>query len=118
MMARTTVGFIPGGSSNGLVKAVLDFAGEDYSIENAAFLIAKGKTTRMDLTEIEGEYMKEKVYSFLAVFWGILADCDLNSEVLRWLGTSRFTIWGIYRVLCLRTYLGNVYFTGQRVNSK
>jgi hypothetical protein len=56
MMAKTAIGFIPGGSANGLVKAVLDFAGEDYSIENSAFLIAKGRTTRMDLTEIEAEY--------------------------------------------------------------
>ena len=56
MMAKTAIGFIPGGSANGLVKAVLDFSGEDYSIENSAFLIAKGRTTRMDLTEIEAEY--------------------------------------------------------------
>jgi diacylglycerol kinase family enzyme len=56
MMAKTAIGFIPGGSANGLVKAVLDFSGEEYSIENSAFLIAKGRTTRMDLTEIEAEY--------------------------------------------------------------
>jgi hypothetical protein len=39
-----------------LVKAVLTYAGEDYSVENAAFLVAKGRTMRMDLTEIEAEY--------------------------------------------------------------
>ena len=50
------LGFIPGGSANGLVKAVLTFADEDYSVENAAFLTAKGRFMRMDLTEIEAEY--------------------------------------------------------------
>lgn len=55
-MANTSIGFIPGGSANGLVKAVLTYAGEDYGIENAAFIAAKGRTVRMDLTEIEAEY--------------------------------------------------------------
>ena len=60
-MASTSIGFIPGGSANGLVKAVLDYAGEEYSIENAAFVCAKGRTMRMDLTEIEAEYETQKI---------------------------------------------------------
>lgn len=118
MMASTAVGFIPGGSANGLVKAVLDYSGEEYSIENAAFLAAKGRITRMDLTEIEAEYQKQKIYSFLSTFWGVIADCDINSEGLRWMGTARFTVWGVYRVLCPVNYLGSIYFKGQRVESK
>ena len=51
-----TVGFIPGGTANGLVKSVLDHAGEEYGVETAAYVIAKGRTMRMDLTEIELEY--------------------------------------------------------------
>ena len=112
MMASTTIGFIPGGSANGLVKAVLDFSGEEFNVENAAFIAAKGRTTRMDLTEIECEYQKEKVYSFLSTFFGVLADCDINSEVLRCIGTARFTIWGIYRVVCLKNYLASLFYTG------
>jgi sphingosine kinase len=118
MMASTAIGFIPGGSANGLVKAVLDFSGEEYSIENAAFLCAKGRTTRMDLTEIETEYEKHKIYSFLSTFWGVIADCDINSEVLRWMGSARFTVWGAYRVLCPVNYLGSIIFTGQKVGNK
>ena len=106
MMAKTSIGFIPGGSANGLVKAVLDYAGEEYSIENAAFVIAKGRSMRMDLTEIEAEYEKQKIYSFLSTFWGVVADCDINSEGLRWMGTARFTVWGVYRIICPLNYLG------------
>ena len=112
MMGHTAIGFIPGGSANGLVKAVLDFSGEDYSVENAAFIAAKGRNTRMDLTEIECEYQNDKIYSFLSVFWGVLADCDINSEVIRCVGPARFTIWGVYRVFCLRHYLGSIFYTG------
>jgi diacylglycerol kinase family enzyme len=56
MMASTAIGFIPGGSANGLVKAILHHAGESFSVENAAFIAAKGRIIRMDLTEIEAEY--------------------------------------------------------------
>lgn len=55
-MSTISLGFIPGGSANGLVKAVLSAAGEDYNVENAAFVIAKGRQSKMDLTEIEAEY--------------------------------------------------------------
>lgn len=73
---------------------------------------------RMDLTEIEAEYHKEKIYSFLSVFWGVLADCDINSEVIRCVGSARFTIWGVYRVFCIKRYTGSIYYTGQKLKSK
>lgn len=56
LMSTMSIGFIPGGSANGLVKAVLDYSGEDYSVESAAFVVAKGRSMRMDLTEIDAEY--------------------------------------------------------------
>jgi sphingosine kinase len=118
MMAGTSLGFIPGGSANGLISAIQDYSQEDTSVASAAFIVAKGRTTRMDLTEIDAEYQKEKIYSFLAIFWGILADCDLNSEVLRCLGSMRFTMWGVYRVICKREYAGSLFYTGQEVQGK
>ena len=42
-METITLGFIPGGSSNGLVKCVLEFGGEDFSVENSAFVVGKGR---------------------------------------------------------------------------
>ncbi len=66
----------------------MNFANEENTVESAAFVAAKGRTMRMDLTEIEAEYQKEKIYSFLATFWGVLADCDINSEVIRCLGSA------------------------------
>jgi sphingosine kinase len=32
LMKQTTIGFIPGGTANGLVKSVLDHTGEDYGV--------------------------------------------------------------------------------------
>lgn len=118
LMSSMTIGFIPGGSANGLVKAVLHRSGEEYSVVSAAFVVGKGRQIKMDLTEIDAEYQREKIYSFLCVFWGILADCDINSEVIRCVGPARFTLWGIYRVMCMKRYAGSVYYTGTRLGSK
>lgn len=118
LMSSLSLGFIPGGTANGLVKAVLDYSGEEFSVENAAFIASKGRSTRMDLTEIDAEYQKVKIYSFLSVFWGVLADCDINSEVIRCVGPARFTLWGIYRTFCMKRYAGSIYFNGQKVKNK
>jgi sphingosine kinase len=118
LMSKMTLGFIPGGSANGLVKSILYHAGEEYGVDPAAFVVAKGRSMRMDLTEIEGEYQKEKIYSFLSTAWAVIADCDINSEVLRWMGPSRFSIWGLYRILCLKRYRGSIYFSGQKLKNK
>ena len=55
-MSKLTIGFIPGGTGNGLVKSVLDVSGETFGVENAAFVAVKGRRMKMDLTEIECEY--------------------------------------------------------------
>jgi diacylglycerol kinase family enzyme len=116
--SKTTIGFIPGGSANGLVKAVLDYSSETYSVENAAFIVSKGRRTRMDLTEIEGEYEPEKIYSFLSIAWAVIADCDINSEFIRCVGTARFTLWGIFRVFCKKNYHGSLNYTGYKVTNE
>jgi len=54
----------------------------------------------------------------LSTFWGVLADCDINSEVLRWMGPSRFTVWGAMRVFCPRAYPGSIFYSGQKVRSR
>jgi sphingosine kinase len=39
------------------------------------------------------------LYSFLSVGWGLLADIDIESEVLRNLGSPRFTIYSVARLI-------------------
>ena len=49
----------------------------------------------MDLLRLEtseGNY----IYSFLSFAWGVIADCDINSEKLRWIGELRYDLYGAY----------------------
>ena len=116
-MESTTISFLPGGTSNSLVKSVLEEAGENYGIEEAAFLIAKGRKDHMDLTKIDCEYEEQPVFSFLCLMWAIIADCDINSEHLRWMGHSRQTLWGVYRVMCTRDYGGSLHYRGEEIKN-
>lgn len=48
----------------------------------------------------------------------MIADCDINSEVIRSLGSARFTIWGVYRCLNMQKYPGSVHFLGRFIRNR
>ncbi len=67
-----------------------------------AFMIAKGTTAWMDLSRYE---TRSRSYtSFLTFSWAYIADVDIESEVIRFMGFLRMDIWGALRVLTLRKY--------------
>lgn len=49
--------------------------------------------------------------------WAIISDVDINSEVIRWAGAPRFTVWGVYRVFSLRHYQGELELTGMECHN-
>lgn len=51
----------------------------------------------MDLVRVET--LTQVIYSFLSIGWGFIADIDIESERLRMLGSPRFTIWSIARLI-------------------
>ena len=55
-LESVTLGNIPGGTGNGLVKSLLDHSGEKYGPKEAAYLLLRGKRTKIDLTELTLEY--------------------------------------------------------------
>ena len=54
---------------------------------------------------------------FLSLSWCIISDIDINSEVMRCLGPLRFTLYGIYRVMNVRHYEGQLKLNGAKVSS-
>ena len=71
----------------------------------------------MDLTELELEYLEKKTYMFLSMTWAIIADIDINSEVIRYLGPMRLTIWGAYRTLFVKSFEGTLSFISDSQNN-
>ena len=113
-----TIGCIPGGTGNGLVKSLLSHTNDRYSVLDATFKVAKGRRIFMDLTELDCEYEKKKLYSFLSVAWAIIADVDINSEAIRCCGPPRFTVWGAWRTLFKRHYPGTLKYNGRVIQNR
>lgn len=68
----------------------------------AALAVVKGIRTPLDLVSItQGS---QRSLSFLSQSFGIVAECDLGTDHLRWMGSARFT-WGfLVRLLRKATY--------------
>ena len=98
------VGVIPGGRNNALAKSLLDYSGETFSVENAAFLVAKGRARSMDITQIRREGGGPPIYACLGVQWAGISDIDIESESLKCCGFMCYYFWSMWRVMARRTY--------------
>ncbi|XP_067136663.1 sphingosine kinase 1-like [Centruroides vittatus] len=108
---KIPVGIIPGGSGNGLAKAISHAVGEPYNTNNvisSTLNIVCGRVSPMDLVRVQT--LEDNMYAFLSVGWGIMADIDIESEKLRAIGEARFTVWALVRALGLRKYRGRLSY--------
>lgn len=63
-----------------------------------------------DVLEIESPSHPNKLYSFLSITYGLIADIDLESEKFRCCGAARFTLYGVYLLLCRRNYYASLFY--------
>jgi len=68
----------------------------------------RGRTAPMDLVCVE--LAAGTTYSFLSAGWGFISDVDIESEKLRWMGDTRFSLWSSYRLANLRLYRGRLSY--------
>merc|ERR1712172_94261 len=50
------------------------------------------------------------IYSFLSAGWGFISDVDIESEKLRWMGDTRFSLWSAYALANLKLYRGRLSY--------
>jgi sphingosine kinase len=109
--SRLPLGIIPAGSGNALAKSV-----DTILPDVAALNIIKGQTRPFDLyaltqfSALDKQTVSKRMFGFLEIMWAIIADVDLESEHLRFAGSSRFTLMAIVRILNLRKYFGKLHF--------
>ena len=75
-------------------------ASEPYlkkAVLHSSFLIAKHTALPMDLVAVD-TCTGTRLYSFLSVAWGIIADVDNESERFRSLGNARFAVGAAIRI--------------------
>ena len=64
---------------------------------HAAFVIAKHDVVPMDLVAIDTS-AGQRLYSFLSIGWGLIADVDIESERYRSMGNARFTLMAVVKI--------------------
>jgi sphingosine kinase len=69
----------------------------------STFVVCKGQMSALDLAHYDTTPGICHT-GFLTFSWGFISDVDLESEVIRCLGALRNDVWGVWRVLNLRTY--------------
>jgi len=99
---------IPGGTGNGLAKSVLFASKEACSALSATFVAIRGHASPLDLSEYTTQQDGSKHTSFLSFAWGLVADVDILSEGMRYLGEARLTVAGVYYLVKKKYYYGTL----------
>jgi sphingosine kinase len=101
-LTKVALAQLPCGSGNAMS---LNFNGTD-SPSLAALAVVKGLRTPLDLVSVtQGD---RRTLSFLSQAVGMIADCDLGTEHLRWMGSARFTYGIIMRILGKKIYPADI----------
>ncbi|XP_074875275.1 sphingosine kinase 2 [Buteo buteo] len=111
---RMPLGILPCGSGNALAAAINFHAGLAPALglsllQNCTVLLCRGTPSPLDLVSVTTA-SGARVFSFLSVAWGLVADVDIESERLRRLGPARFALGTAARLLALHTYRGRLSY--------
>ena len=101
-LASVAVVQLPCGTGNAMS---INLNGTD-SPSAAALAVVKGEITPLDLMAVTQviDGREERYLSFLSQSFGIVADTDLGTENLRWMGDARFTVGFLARIFGKTTY--------------
>ncbi|KAJ5682250.1 hypothetical protein N7462_005415 [Penicillium macrosclerotiorum] len=92
-LAKTAVALLPCGSGNGMTWNCLGTGSSSI----AALGIVKGLRTPLDLVSVTQQ--NTRTLSFLSQSFGIVAESDLGTDNIRWMGAQRFTYGFLVRLL-------------------
>lgn len=83
-------------------------SGEELLV-SCGFMLCKGLVSQLDLTSV-CMASSQRLFSFLSLAWGFVADVDIESEKYRHVGTARFTVGTLVRLASLRVYQGKLSY--------
>jgi diacylglycerol kinase family enzyme len=118
LLSKISIQPLPTGSGNALNRAILFVNHETSALINAVFTLIRGKLFPKDLCQItyngkneetgavvvKNDKTHKPVHSFLMLGYGIVADLDIYSEHLHFLGELRFYLYAVYYVAVQRQY--------------
>ncbi|KAG9350403.1 hypothetical protein JZ751_026763 [Albula glossodonta] len=111
---QTPLGILPGGSGNALAASIHYYSGSqpvssEELLVSCGFMLCKGLVSRLDLVSVNMA-SSQRLFSFLSLAWGFVADVDIESEKYRHVGAARFTVGTLVRLASLRVYQGRLAY--------
>ncbi|KAJ7630848.1 ATP-NAD kinase-like domain-containing protein [Roridomyces roridus] len=98
---RTPIAPIPAGSGNALCVNIMG-PGKVLDVAYGALNAIKGRPLPLDVCSVtQGD---TRIYSFLSQAVGIMADLDMGTEWMRWVGGIRFVLGYLYGIITKKTY--------------
>ncbi|CAG02683.1 unnamed protein product, partial [Tetraodon nigroviridis] len=76
---------------------------------SCGFLLCKGLVGPLDLVSVHLA-SQQRLFSFLSLAWGFVADVDIESEKYRHVGAIRFLMGTLVRLATLRVYQGRLAY--------
>lgn len=83
--------------------------GSEDLLLSCGFLLCRGLVSPMDLVSVHLT-SSPRLFSFLSLAWGFVADVDIESEKYRHVGAARFTVGTLVRLASLRVYKGRLAY--------
>ncbi|KAH9043106.1 ATP-NAD kinase-like domain-containing protein [Lactarius pseudohatsudake] len=111
---RLPIAPIPAGSGNGTCLNLLGIE-DGLDVAYATLNVIKGRLMSIDLLSILQS--GKRSLSFMSQCVGLMADLDLGTEHLRFMGSNRF-VYGFVRGACLRTLSTSQVVTGKTYRFK
>jgi len=109
------IGILPAGGNNGVLASLIYKSKEVFDANHACYLIAKGQTTKSDITLIEREN-GQPVYCINSLLWGTLPHSDFSSEKYKFLGNHRFDLYGTLALIWNKKYQATVTISSSSTN--
>ncbi|XP_047426917.1 sphingosine kinase 1 [Mugil cephalus] len=111
---QTPLGILPGGSGNALAASVHHYtqsppAWNEELLLSCGFILCKGLVGSLDLVSVHLA-STQRLFSFLSLAWGFVADVDTESEKYRHVGAIRFLMGTLVRLASLRVYQGRLAY--------
>ncbi|XP_041860411.1 sphingosine kinase 1-like [Melanotaenia boesemani] len=111
---QTPLGILPGGSGNALAASIHHYsqsppAWNEELLLSCGFMLCKGLVGSLDLVSIHLA-STQRLFSFLSLAWGFVADVDIESEKYRHVGAIRFLMGTLVRLATLRVYQGRLAY--------
>jgi sphingosine kinase len=100
---------IPCGSGNALAASL-----GHKSVSSASYAAVRGKTSAIDVATIIQPSTGTIMFSFLSVTFGLIANLDIGTEHLRWMGAQRFVYGAVREIISQRVSRAGVSFVVDR----